>query len=90
MIDIRIALLTTAVVGIVCFIIAWNMSVSHWRHRNHELAAEYEVLAEKWRQMAEAMEKDPVRMGLNHGQEFILREIEAFCRKHRERLEAMS
>lgn len=90
MIDIRLAIAITVIAATVTFIVAWNLSVSHWRHRNHELATQYEELAEKWRALAEAMDKDPVRMGLNTGQEFILREIEAFCRKHRERLEAMA
>lgn len=89
-IPIGMAVLLLIVTAILAFVVGWNWSVSHWRHRNRELADQYQEMAERWRVLAEAMDKDPVRMGLNTGQEFMIREMEALLRKHRERLESMT
>lgn len=80
-----------AVIAIItAFKLGWDISVRRWKDRNLQLAEQYDDMAAKWATLAEAMERDPVRMGLNTGQDYIIRELESFCIQHRERLEKMA
>jgi hypothetical protein len=82
-----ILIIILIVTSAISFSIGWNLAVWKWRERSAELAAQYENMAAKWQEIATAMERDPMRAGLNTGQDFILREIQAFINKHTERLD---
>lgn len=81
-----VLLVILVVACLISFVIGWNLAVWRWRERSAILAAQYDDMAKKWQEMADAMERDPMRAGLNTGQDFILREIQGFINQHNERL----
>jgi hypothetical protein len=81
-----ILIITLVITSTIAFCIGWNLGVWRWRERSALLAAQYDDMAKKWQEMADAMERDPMRAGLNTGQDFILREIQGFINQHNERL----
>ena len=80
------ALALLSIIAVIAFIIGWNMAVAKWRKRQLALAVQYDQMAAKWKVIADAMDQDPMKAGLDTGQRFILDEFDKLIIEHRKRL----
>lgn len=66
------------------FVAGWNLSVYKFMRDRKRLAANYATLADKYETLANLMNNDPTRAGIEIGKEFTVQVIEKLVRDIRE------
>lgn len=84
---ITIPAITLFVVGLLMFLLGYEAAIHWWRHKRRMIEATVKSLEANMLTLQAQLDKDPARAGINHGQLYILNQIENFTALLKEQIQ---